>query len=127
MKTSFEAEQLQPFKTLEEEVAFLRKEIRERDKQFAEEPGRTTTAAERLNEATRSVAKEYHKLPTSETIDAARILPDHIVESIVLNLPPEPHDETMGELLGIMQKEGIKNALAVVERLGNHHVTDDFH
>lgn len=126
MKTGFETGEIPPFKTLEEEVAFLRKEIVRRDEAVAEIP-HTDSPEKRRAGVAREVVREYSKQPMSETIEAARVLPDAMVEGIVLNLPPEPHDEIMGELLGIMNSEGIKNALAVVDKLNNPHVTDDFH
>ncbi len=45
---------------------------------------------------------------------------------ISLDLAPEAHDERMGELLGVMEKNGIGSALRVAENHGPH-IVDDFH
>ena len=45
----------------------------------------------------------------------------------MLQLKPEAHDVVMEELLGIVITKGIKNAMSVVEAMGNPHVDDDFH
>lgn len=127
MKTSFGVESLAQFKSLEEEVAFLRNEIAERDKHFKENLRHRAEPLERHREAARAVTEEYQRVPAAKALEPERILQKDAVEAIVLNLPPEAHDEVIGELLGIMQKEGIKNALTVMERIGNPHVADDFH
>ncbi len=48
-------------------------------------------------------------------------------DKIVLELSPEKHDRQMEELLGILLEKGVKNALKIVERMDNPHLTDDFH
>ncbi len=57
---------------------------------------------------------------------AAPITPEE-VQRIVLKLSPEPHDRQMEELVTLAREKGIKNALAVVEKLNNPHLGDDFH
>src|SRR6185369_9434486 len=54
-------------------------------------------------------------------------IPETQVQELALNLDPEADDETIDELRGIMETKGIKNALAVLEKLNNPHIEDDFH
>ena len=46
---------------------------------------------------------------------------------IVLKLSPEEHDDKMSELLWVLQEKGIRNALSIVEKMNDPHITDDFH
>jgi hypothetical protein len=48
-------------------------------------------------------------------------------EEIALALDPESDDETMFELRNIMEVRGVHNAYAVLSRLNNPHLEDDFH
>ena len=48
-------------------------------------------------------------------------------EEIVLELSPETHDTKMEELLSLMNEKGIKNTLAIIDRLKSPHIEDDFH
>lgn len=47
--------------------------------------------------------------------------------TIALDLDPESDDETMEELRVIMETRGIQSAFAVLEKLANPHLSDDFH
>jgi hypothetical protein len=46
---------------------------------------------------------------------------------IALNLDPESDDDTMEELRQVMEARGIHNAFAVLAKLQNPHLEDDFH
>ncbi len=49
------------------------------------------------------------------------------MNALALKLTPEVHDKKMEELMLLVHQHGIKNALSVVEKLGDTHVEDDFH
>lgn len=53
-------------------------------------------------------------------------LPDRSNE-IVLDLPPEAHDELLGEYITILQEYGIHAALSAAQDSGNVHLVDDLH
>lgn len=110
------------FATPEEELAFLRAQIAEKERQLTEmghKPEREALTHEAL--------QTYKERPAREVLHEAHQLTYDEVEAIVLDLPPDKDDEVMGELLGVLQENGIKNALTVAERLGSPHIEDDFH
>ncbi|MBI5004585.1 MAG: TraM recognition domain-containing protein [Candidatus Lloydbacteria bacterium] len=110
------------FKTPEEEVAFLRAEIARHEKKL----GAEAPSHERLHAASVPV-REYGKKKSEEVLHPEHAMKKYEAEKIALDLSPEPHDEQMNELFGIMLEKGVKNALSVVERLHNPHIDDDFH
>ncbi|MFA5750958.1 MAG: hypothetical protein WCX79_04335 [Candidatus Paceibacterota bacterium] len=122
MEGSFLKEMPQ-FKTPEEELEYLRAHIEKREQELKNK-GHFEHSRER---ATKDVISEYKKVPTEEVIVKENIISKKETEGIVLSLKPEIHDEVMEELLGIVMTRGIKNALSVVESMGNPHVDDDFH
>ncbi len=110
------------FSSPEEEIAFLRKSIAERERALVE------SGAEVSREhITSETIKSYAELPEKEVLSKKARMPEKEQEAIVLRLRPESHDATMEELLGVLLHKGIKNVLSVVERLGNPHIDDDFH
>jgi type IV secretory pathway TraG/TraD family ATPase VirD4 len=114
---SFESRNI---KTPEEEIAFLRERLAEKERE---------TGAARESAAEKTI-EEYRDMPHHRILNKDFALSEQQVaekaEGIVLPLSPEDHDEKIAELLGIMQTHGIKNALAVVEKMNNPHVQDDF-
>ena len=110
------------FKSPEEEIAFLRAKIAEREQLIQEAGG--SANQEKVVEAT---IEEYKKADAKDILHEARVMPEHEVESLVLQLKPEPHDRKMEELLGILMDKGIKTALDIVAALHNPHVDADFH
>lgn len=55
-----------------------------------------------------------------------RLAPE-AAHALATGLSPEQNDETVQELKGIMEEKGVKNAFAVLEKLNNPHLEDDFH
>ncbi|HEY9584559.1 MAG TPA: DUF87 domain-containing protein [Candidatus Paceibacterota bacterium] len=109
------------FSSPEEEIKFLRSEIEKREAMLGgnqEMPKEETISA---------VVKDYARTPSPEVMHSkAEILPQE-TGAIVLELAPEPHDRQIEELIGVMNKKGIKNTLTVVENMNNPHLEDDFH
>jgi len=112
----------QNIKTPEEELAYLRQQILEKEQELAElqeSRPRTEIIQERIlhhksSEGSKIFAPEYH-------------LPENKLDHIVLNLDPDSDDETMDELRAIIETKGIKNAFSVLEKLNSPHLEDDFH
>ena len=111
------------FKTPEEELSFLREHVKIREQELIEK-GHFEHANEN---AARVVAEEYKKVPAQEAVHKDNLINKKEAEGIVLQLRPESHDGVMEELLGLMLVKGIRNALSVVEGMGNPHIDDDFH
>ena len=110
------------FKTPEEELTFLRAHIAEREKALSE--GGKEVNKENL---AHDVISEYRKYEPSDVLHKNAVMEQKEVESLALRLHPEPHDNKMEELLGILLSKGISNSLAVVGKMNNPHLDDDFH
>ncbi len=121
---SVESKHLQ---TPEEELAFLRQRLVEKEKEIAslnkENPTNTEGHADKISKET---IQEYKNIPHEQVLHKDYIMPAEKSEAIVLELSPEKHDDKIAELLGIMQTQGIKNALSIVEQMNDPHVQDDF-
>lgn len=112
---SYESKNL---KTPEEEIAFLRAQLAEKEKLLTSEQQKETAAKETV--------KEYREIPHEQVLHHEYVLPKEKTEAIVLELTPEEHDEKISDLLGIMQTHGVKNALTVLDQMNNPHLQDDF-
>ena len=109
-------------KSPEEELAFLRAEVARKEAEILslqEIPDRQAVAYEKI--------VHYAAQPVGDVLHESHALPEATFHEIVLNLDPESDDETMSELMSIMETKGIKNALSVLERMNNAHIEDDFH
>ncbi len=110
------------FTSPEEELRFLREQIAIKEKALE----KTGTSIDKV-QATHTTVAEYKKLPTQEVLHPNLQIPEKHQEQIVLDLAPETHDVKMAELLAILQEKGVKNTLALVDKMQNPHIEDDFH
>jgi hypothetical protein len=111
-----------PLQTPEEELAYLREQIARKEAELAaarESQPRAQIAEERII--------HHRNLPAEAVLAPEYQLSEEQAGELALNLDPESDDETMAELRGIMEEKGIKNALAVLEKLKSPHLEDDFH
>lgn len=122
MAEQFNIPELPKFSSPEEEIAFLREHIARREQLIS-----GTHVEMSREEIAQSALREYQSLPKEKVLAPEAIMPKAESDAIVLRLSPESHDKTMEELLGILLQKGLKNALSVVEKLGNPHLDDDFH
>src|SRR3989344_3987723 len=111
------------FKNSEEELDYLRAHVAKREAELVQK-GHTENAQEN---AVHDVVGEYKNIPAEQVVHPSHILNEKETAGIVLQLKPEPHDNIMEELLGIVMQKGIRNALSVVAAMDNPHVEDDFH
>lgn len=110
------------FKNPEEEVSYLRKLIAQREKDL-EDIG---IKKESLT-PTRETLAEYKTVPTTSVLHPDYEMKKEDSDQIVLKLLPEEHDRQIKELILLAKEKGIKNALSVVGKMANFHITDDFH
>lgn len=110
------------FKNPEEEIAHLRKLIAEKEKNF-ENVG---IKKEKLASARETLA-QYKTAPSQEVLHPEYEIKKEEVENFILKLSPEEHDKQIEALVRLAKEKGIKNALSVVEKMANFHITDDFH
>ncbi len=111
----------QAFATPEQELAFLRAQIQEKEKQLRER-GEQPMVERVISEQ----VKTYKEQPVAAVLAPQHAMPTVEKGAIVLNLSPESHDDKIAELLTILQERGLKNALSVVEAMNNPHLEDDF-
>lgn len=112
----------QPLQSPEEELAYLREQIARKEAELAAlqvEKPREHIAQEQL------VA--HRSSPLSHTHAESFRLPESDATKLAENLDPESDDATMLELKALIETKGVKNAFAVLEKLGNAHLDDDFH
>lgn len=110
------------FQTPEEEIAYLRQQIQERERQIenvGEQPDR-----EKIIEHT---ITDYKKNTPEDVLEKGNVVPETIRNEIVLQLSPEEHDNRMSELMSMVEKNGVLNTLDVVEKMNDPHISDDFH
>jgi len=119
---NFSLENNPKFKTPEEELDFLRAHLAEKEK-FLIEKGEEANREKLSHE----IISDYKKYEPKEVMHKDAVIKDSYTENLVLRLHPEPHDNKMEELLGILLDKGISNALAIVAKLNNPHIDDDFH
>lgn len=110
------------FRSPEEELAYLRAHIARRESEMLD-AGATVSKQELAS----STVHEYAEVPHTVALHSSHAMKEKEVAGIALRLEPEAHDAKMEELLGILLTRGIRNALAVVEKMNNPHVDDDFH
>ncbi|MES3032319.1 MAG: TraM recognition domain-containing protein [Patescibacteria group bacterium] len=122
MEKSFFKE-MPKFKTPEEELDYLRAHVAKREEELIQ-IGHFENAKEN---AAIDVVGAYKDIDPEDLVHPKHIIKEKEAEGIVLALKPESHDSVMEELLGIVITKGIRNALSVVEEMGNPHVDDDFH
>lgn len=118
----FNLNQAPKFQSPEEELAYLRAHIAEREHAL-----KNSGVEGSKNELVHSVIESYKKIDTKEVLHPKQVLKEEQAQELVLNLKPETHDRQMEELLGILLDKGIKNALDVLAAMANPHLDDDFH
>jgi len=71
--------------------------------------------------------KKYRFNNPEEVLDTDYRIGGEEVESIVLDLSPEPHDAKIESLIQILQEKGLRNTLSVLDKMNDSHLNDDFH
>lgn len=110
------------FKSPEEELSYLREQLARKEQQL-DKAGEYVHKEGLAHDA----ISEYKKINPSEIMHPSLAIKEKDAQALVLRLKPEPHDHQMEELLGILLDKGVSNALAVVARMQNPHLDDDFH
>ncbi len=110
-----------PFGKSEEELAYLREQVAAKEQELAamrDSSPREVVIQERI----------LHHRDSPATVLAPQYQQSEAdIRTIALNLDPDDTDETIAELRAIMEEKGVKNALAVLEKIDSPHIKDDFH
>ena len=110
------------FKSPEEELAYLRERVAEKEAEMETPDNRF----EKDRIARREVAS-YAEMPAANVLHETVVMAEHDILKNVLKLEPETHDKQVDEILRIVQQRGIRNALSVAARMKNPHLEDDVH
>ena len=110
------------FKSPEEELAYLRERVAEKEAEMETQGSRFES--DRI--AKREIAT-YASLPPATILHEAVVMPEHDILKNVLKLEPESHDRQVDEILRLVQQSGIRNALSVASKMKNPHLEDDVH
>jgi len=110
------------FSNPEEEIAYLREQISNKEKSLRETNPNVNT-----DEVVKGEIEKYKTALSAEVLHQTLELSKVDMESIVLNLEPETHDNKIEELLNILNTKGIKNAMTVLYAMKDPHLEDDFH
>lgn len=110
------------FKNPQEELAFLRERVKQQETQM----GVAGDDFEAKRIAHREV-REYQDTPTADVLHETYVEPDSSILKKALELEKEAHDTQVDELLNLVSERGIKNVLAVVDKMGSAHLEDDLH
>ena len=110
------------FKSPEEELAFLREQVKLKEAQL--ETVGNKLESERI--AAREVAA-YAETHPAAVLHESVITPEHDIVHAALKLEPESHDTQIDSLLRIVEEQGIRNALSVAAKMKSPHLEDDLH
>ncbi len=117
-----QVEAVQKFQSPQEELAFLRERIKQKEAEI----GVSGDNFERQRIAHREV-REYQDTPAQDVLHERYKEPESSILKTALELEPEPHDTQIDELLRLVTERGIKNTLAVIDKMGSAHLEDDLH
>lgn len=108
--------------TPEEELAYLRVQVAEKERQLSGEP-----QAHVISET----IIEHKKVPVETVLAPAYRMEEQALasqsEEIIKALGVHGTEEGLASLSKIVEEKGIKNALAMAEKIGNPALEDDFH
>jgi hypothetical protein len=105
-----------------DEIRLLRERLAEKEREL-ERLG-VEVPREQISD---EIINDYKEQPIEHVLQPQVQMPEAEVEGIALKLSPEKHDDIIGELYGTLLERGIKNSLAVVAKMKNQHLEDDFH
>lgn len=111
------------FSSPEEEIAFLRGQIATRERALLEhEPEGDARARESLAEDT---LRDYAKVRPDRVLEGTKELEGATLHGLREHISTA--SAKVDEVLKVVREHGIKNALTLLEKVGNAHVTDEVH
>ncbi len=111
----------QTFNSPEEELAFLRGQVAEKERMLAEQG-----AEVHPHYAAKEVIASYKQASAEKVLSPSMRVGESELARYHVELSPEPHDAQVAQLATLVTEKGIKNVLALAERINNPHLTDDF-
>ena len=113
----------QPFKSPEEEIAFLKSEIAKREQELLQRTPEVDRAD--LENVARQELREYETFHPAAVLEQERQLAPEPMAQAVSQV--EVAGDKVAEIVSLAEREGIKNALTVLEKAGDAHLTDEVH
>ncbi len=111
------------FSSPQEEIAYLRKQIAEREQEIlrsdVEAPGGTLSQIERRE------IERYRDVPKEEVLSETHALDDDALLASAERI--NAAQDQVAEILSLADEKGIKNALSVVEKMKSAHLVDEVH
>ncbi len=121
MEYKIEAPQ-KKFENKEEEIVYLQNLISQKEAEL-----KSVGLVKDEMAVAKETISEYKNLPVDDTLHNDFKMSENETVDIVLKISPEEHDKQISKLVYLAKEKGIKNALSVVEKMSNFHITDDFH
>ncbi|MDD2657515.1 MAG: TraM recognition domain-containing protein [Candidatus Pacebacteria bacterium] len=121
-------EQAPALSTPEQELAYLREQVSKKEAELAES-GKAPNAFEQVKIISETV-HEHHAASAEVLAPEYRIseaTKESEAQAILAELELGGSEQAILSLGRTMEEKGIKNALAVAEKLGDPHIADDFH
>ncbi len=123
-------ESLPTLSTPEEELAYLREQVARKEAEVRAQSVRPDAAIERPAIISEQI-HAHHARPAEEMLAPAYRMNEAAVESAASSILAELNlgsdTQAIESLQRTIEERGIKNALAVLEKLHDPHLTDDFH
>lgn len=113
----------QQFQTPEQEIAYLREQIAQQERELLARNAEVDHAD--VESIGKHELKEYTTFTPKAVLDKKMQLDEEAIASSVQSA--EVSSEPVEEIVSLALEKGIHNALTVVEKLDNAHVTDDVH
>ncbi|TSC70958.1 MAG: hypothetical protein CEO12_83 [Parcubacteria group bacterium Gr01-1014_46] len=110
------------FASPEAEIAYLREQISNKERNLRE-----SKTDFKIDDVVKEEIAKYNSALSKDVLVETLALSKVGIDSLVLNLEPETHDNKVEELLNVLNIKGIKNAMSVLAELKDPHLEDDFH
>ncbi len=111
----------QIFRTPEEEIAYLRSQINEKQEKAKGFEDRFTK-----EDHAHEIVRDYRELPVEKVVPTAAQLPASEKKRLMEWLAPRETDDQVQMLAQVMAEKGVKNAFVMAEGLNNPQIDDDF-
>lgn len=109
------------FRTPEEEIAYLRSQITEKQEKAKGFEDRFTK-----EDHAHEVVRDYREAPVDKIVPVAAQIPSGEKKRLMEWLEPRETDDQVQMLAQVMAEKGVKNAFVMAEGLNNAEIDDDF-
>ncbi len=122
MELKARAPEAQKFRTPQEEIAYLRERIKEKEQEL--NLPESNFESERI--AKREIQR-YADMSPAAVLHETVVVPEHDAMREALALAPEENDSQIYALVQNVAEKGVRNALSVAAKMDNPHIEDDLH